>query len=80
MKPQCLSLSRSEFLESERFAEMPANRGYFRQSRDRKGALARCVAGKRSRPSGYPGRGSDWGFTFVHFCVARPQAGSLGIR
>src|ERR1039457_253224 len=50
---------------------------YFRQSRaqraPREGALAECVAGKRSRPRGYPGRGSDWGFAFVHFYVAHPK-------
>src|ERR1017187_376376 len=37
------------------------------------GVLDKCVAGKRSRPRGYPGRGSDWGFTFVHFRVARSR-------
>src|ERR1022692_4517619 len=36
------------------------------------GALAKCVAAKRSRPRGYPGRGSDWGLTFVHFLCRAP--------
>src|ERR1039458_10247968 len=45
---------------------MPANRRNpgvhhtARQSRDREGALADSVAGMRSGPRGYPGRGSDW--------------------
>src|ERR1035441_9372475 len=57
---------------------MPANRrnpGVHRtarqKSRDRKGALADSVAGMRSGPRGYPGRGSDWGFMAVHFYAAR---------
>src|ERR1035441_8058976 len=33
------------------------------------------MVGKRSRPRGYPGRGSDWGFTFIHFCVAHSGEG-----
>ena len=36
-----------------------------RQSRDREGALAYCVAGMRSPAQGAPRRGSDWGFTSV---------------
>src|ERR1022692_2022791 len=39
-----------------------------------RGALADSVAGMRSGPRGYPARGSDWGFTAVHFCVAHPAA------
>ena len=42
------------------------------------GALADSVAGMRSGPRGYPGRGSDWGFTAVHFYVARlPPAATI---
>src|ERR1017187_7456578 len=55
-----------------------------RQSRDGvpsgPGALADSVAGMRSGPRGYPGRGSDWGFTAVHFDVARPPSASRGPR
>src|ERR1035441_6559818 len=38
--------------------------------------LNKCVAGKRSGPRGYPGRGSDWRFAIVHFCVAHPAKSS----
>ena len=63
-------------MDVRRSAQMPANRKNpgvhpaARQSRDREGALADSAAGMRSGPRGYPGRGSDWGFTAVHFQVA----------
>ena len=38
------------------------------------GALADSVAGVRSGPRGYPGRGSDWGCTAARFYVARTPA------
>jgi hypothetical protein len=63
-------------IKVRRLAQMPANRKNpgvhhtARQSRDREGALANSVAGMRSPAQRAPRRGSDWGFTAVHFYVA----------
>ena len=41
---------------------------YSNPSRDRQGALF-CARGRQTLPDG---RGSDWGFMLVHFCLAHP--------